>query len=108
LIWTGSAFIVTVYMVALMLLVGYGFVAGREELVETNVLLTLGLLLAYALEHLYVYIGAALYVVPLYGTDFFVFYLPLLLASLAALYLTRNRSRFAMLESVQKRMAVAL
>ena len=42
LIWTGSPVIIAVYMFALLMLIGYGFVAARKEMVETNVMLSLG------------------------------------------------------------------
>ena len=108
LIWTGSALIIAVYMFALMLLVGYGFVTGRKDFVETNALLAIDLFLAYALEHLYVYIGAARVVSPLYNSDFLVFYVPLLIASLAAVYLIRNKERFAIVGSTRKRIIIVL
>ena len=108
LVWTGSPFIIAVYMMALLMMIGYGFVVARKELAETNVMLSFGLLLAYLLEHLYVYIGLGRDVGVLYGIDSLGFYIPILLAALAALYLIEHKSMFAMLGHVRGRITIVI
>jgi asparagine N-glycosylation enzyme membrane subunit Stt3 len=103
LVWTGASYIFAVYMLALLLLTCYSFVSGSNEIAETNVLLTLGLLIAYALDHLYVYIGGTYPGVLLYSAGFFVFYIPMLLASIVVMYLVRNKEKFAVLEKLSTR-----
>ncbi len=105
LVWTGSAVIIAVYMFALLMLIGYGFVAARKEMVETNVMLSLGLLLAYLLEHLYVYLWHV-YPVSLYSIEFLPLYIPVLVAALAAMYLVGHKERFPMLGTARGRITV--
>ena len=105
LVWTGSPVIIAVYMFALLMLIGYGFVAARKEMVETNVMLSLGLLLAYLLEHLYVYLWHV-YPVSLYSIEFLPLYIPVLVAALAAMYLVGHMERFPMLGTARGRITV--
>ncbi len=108
LIWTGSPFIIAVYMMALLMLIGYGFITARKELVETNVLVAFGLLLTYLLEHLYVYLGNVYPGYSLYRTEFLALYVGILLVAVAAMYLVKYRHRFAMLNSAQGRITIVI
>ncbi|MEM0201938.1 MAG: hypothetical protein QXR73_02075, partial [Candidatus Micrarchaeaceae archaeon] len=94
-VWTGSPYIVAVYMLALLLLLIYAFIAGDEHLALMNVLLSMGLLLAYAFERLWMLVHFAPLGITLTGSKFFVFYIPLLAGALIAWYLLKGNFRIA-------------
>ncbi len=90
-IWTGSPYIVVVYMFSILFILVYAFLAGDEHLLLSDILLSIGLLVAYALERLFMLIHFAPQGITLTGNKFFVFYLPLLAGALVAWYLvSRN------------------
>ncbi|MGC8669629.1 MAG: STT3 domain-containing protein [Candidatus Micrarchaeia archaeon] len=94
-IWTGSPYIVVVYMLSILFILIYGFIAGNKGLLLSDILLNGGLLFAYALERLFILIHFAPAGITLTGTKFFVFYIPLLLANIAAWYILDRDFRIA-------------
>ncbi|MGC8651667.1 MAG: STT3 domain-containing protein [Candidatus Micrarchaeia archaeon] len=94
-IWTGSPYIVVVYMFAILFMLVYAFLAGDEHLLLSDVLLSVGLLVAYLLERLFMLMHFAPAGITLTGSKFFVFYAPLLVGTIAAWYLVSRNFRIA-------------
>lgn len=89
LIWTGSPFIVATYLVAAGLLLAYSFVFDDKELMRKNLALAAGLLLAYLLEHAYVYTHLANGGITLFGIGFIGLYVPLLIGDFLVIGISR-------------------
>ncbi|MGC8496230.1 MAG: STT3 domain-containing protein [Candidatus Micrarchaeia archaeon] len=94
-IWTGSPYIVVVYMFAILFMLVYSFIIGDEHLLFMDMLLSFALLLAYMLEQLWMLVHFAPLGITLTGSKFFVFYVPLLLGNIAAWYMVRNNMKIA-------------
>jgi asparagine N-glycosylation enzyme membrane subunit Stt3 len=107
-VWTGYSFIIAVYMLALLLLIVYGFVKADEDLLRTNTLLTAGLLGTFLLDDAWWLLGLGRRVLLLGGANFFVFWAPILLGNLLAIYLVRNRNRIKLVDTALKRACVLL
>jgi len=86
-VWNGSPFAVAMYLLAIYVLVIYGFIKSNKELLLKVCVLTGMLLLTYLLWHVYVYAGVAKGGEYLYGADFFIFYAPLIVFGAAAYYM---------------------
>lgn len=85
LVWTGSPYVVATYLLAVAMLLAYSFIINDRELMKKNLALTLSLLLAFLLEHAYVYAHLANGGITLFGIGFVGLYVPMLLGVLAAL-----------------------
>lgn len=80
-VWNGSPFAIIVYMLAALMLMVYEFVRGDERASRDCVLITLGLLLAEAMVHLFMYLNIIRLDQGLANIHFFIFYAPVLLGS---------------------------
>jgi asparagine N-glycosylation enzyme membrane subunit Stt3 len=107
-VWNGYSFIVAVYMLALLLLLAYGFVKADAELLHTDLVLTIGLLGAFLFNAVWSFLGLGGNVGLLSGAIFFVFWTPVLLASALALYLVANKHRIKLVGTARKRAWVLL
>ncbi|MGC8586588.1 MAG: STT3 domain-containing protein [Candidatus Micrarchaeia archaeon] len=94
-IWTGSPYIVVVYMFAILLLLIYAFIAGNESLLFSDIMLSIALLSAYALEKLFIAVHFAPAGITLTGDKFFVFYMPLLIGTIAGWYIVKSNWKAA-------------
>ena len=105
-VWGGAPFALVLYIVAVALLILYGFIIGEGRIIKAAVLLSLGLLLFYAIEWVMILTTILRYVPALGSWHFFVFYIPLLLGSLAAYYLiTRKEVLPAITLNIRRRAA---
>ena len=102
-VWTGYSFIIAIYMLALMLLLAYGFVKADEGLLYNNTLLTMSLLASSLLDDVWIFLGIGRSGSPLGGASFFVFWTPILLGNVLALYLVKNKHRIKHVETAKKR-----
>ncbi len=107
--WGGAPFGLVAFMAAIILLIVYAFIRADEKLLKPAVTLSLGLLLFYGIQRLFIAVKILRYVPALGSIHFFIFYLPILLGSLVALYLVRGRRRFdAIAGTWQRRAALAI
>ncbi len=107
-VWTGYSFTIAVYMLALLLLLVYGFVKADEGLLYDNTLLTAGLLGTTLLDGAWVLLGIGRAGSPLGGTNFLVFWIPILFGNVLAIYLTKNKHRIKQVDTAKKRIYVLL
>jgi len=91
-IWTGSSFALITYIMALYLLVVYGFVKADKEFLFKICLLSGALLLTYILWHAYAYFDLARATMLLYDAHFFLLYLPLIALCVAAYYMIAHNT----------------
>ncbi len=104
-IWGGAPFGVVIYIGALAVLIVYAFLKASERLLWSGFVLSLGLLLSYIVEWIYLYANVIRYVPSLGSIHFFIFLLPLLLGSLLAYYVIKKKDGTfsAIAETWQKR-----
>lgn len=103
--WGGSPFSVVAFLSAIALLTVYSFIKADEKLLKSAILLSLGMLLFYALQRLSIAVKLLRYVPTLGSLHFFIFYMPILLGSLAALYLVKNRHKLGFASGTWQRRA---
>ncbi|MDE1869328.1 MAG: hypothetical protein KGH60_05200 [Candidatus Micrarchaeota archaeon] len=106
-VWSGSPFIIAVYMFALLMFAIYGFVAADHRFLKTALASVVGLLGTYLLENLFAAINAARAPIILFnqGSQFMIFFIPLLIGVvLAYLYIGKKRSKSMTLHSWQLRL----
>ena len=94
-VWNGSAFIIAVYILALVLVLLYAFIKADDKLIFVNTILSIGLLVIYGLQSLYVYAHMANPGLPFgpgpHGLlDLGLFYIPIIIANLAAWYFIKR------------------
>ncbi|MDE1871041.1 MAG: phospholipid carrier-dependent glycosyltransferase [Candidatus Micrarchaeota archaeon] len=106
-VWNGAPFITVVYMLGLMFIILYGFIKADNDILFSGVVLSITLLIMHFLQLLYVSLGIARAGLQLTSnTEFFIFYTPILIGSVAAYYIIRNIQQFSIV-STQKRRAFA-
>ena len=106
-IWTGSPFIIVIYLLALLLSIIYGFIRSDRNVLFSGVVLSVLLLLMHFLQVAYVYIGIAR-AVTFSGNDFFIFYIPVLIGSIIAYYAMVHIHRIKLLSTALNRILVTL
>lgn len=95
-VWSGSPYVVATYLLAVVLLLAYSFVAGNEKLMRKSFVLTIALGFAFLLEHAYVYAHLAYGGITLSGIGFVGLYVPLLFgAALFTIYYKKIVSRLS-------------
>ncbi len=105
-VWGGAPFGLVAFLAAIVLLTVYAFIKANEKLLKSAVILSLGVLLFYGIQWLFI-LTTILRNVPTLGSiHFFIFYLPVLLGSLAALYLAKRRQRFEAIAGTWQRRAI--
>ncbi|HUY70101.1 MAG TPA: STT3 domain-containing protein [Candidatus Baltobacteraceae bacterium] len=105
--WNGAPFMTMVYMVALVLVLIFGFIKRDRDLLSANLVLAEFLFLAYLLEHIYGWLGLARTGLLLIDSSFFVFYVPILVGCFLAWYTAKSQDRFRMLEYARMRILIA-
>ncbi|MGD0728664.1 MAG: STT3 domain-containing protein [Candidatus Micrarchaeaceae archaeon] len=105
-IWNGSPFVIIVYMMALALAIAYGFVFADKEVLYSSLVLSLALVLTFAVQRLYIALGWARAYLPLSNASFFVLYIPILLASIATYFLNSMREKSALIGRSIYRIAI--
>ncbi len=107
-VWTGYSFIIAIYMLTLLILLAYGFVKADHDLLWTNTLLTVGLLGTSLLDDVWVLLGLGRAGGQLAGSNFFVFWITIMLGNALAIYLIKNKHKINLIGSVEKRIGVVL
>ena len=107
-VWNGYAFIIAIYMLALALLLAYGFIKADDELLKTVTLLTAGLFGTFILEGIWRLIGIGSSAMVLFGASFLVFWIPVFIGCLLASYLLKNRQVIKLAETAKGRMYIML
>lgn len=103
-VWNGSPYIIATYLLTILAIGIYGFVAGNARVLKSNLVVgVLGLLFAYVVEKVLDAIGVAHSALPLAGLDFFYFYIPVMASAAAAYYLVSSKKRMALIESMRGR-----
>ncbi len=90
LVWGGAAFGVAIYIVILLLLIVYAFIAGSKSMIESSMLMAAALLVAYALERAYMLLYMIRSPEVLSGSGFFIFYVPIVVGAVLALELLKR------------------
>ncbi|MGI0100150.1 MAG: STT3 domain-containing protein [Candidatus Micrarchaeaceae archaeon] len=106
--WNGSPFIVVIYMLSLLLVVAYGFIKADKSLLFSGLVLTVAFALTNILERLYRFVGLARPGLEFVGNSFIIFYVPLLVVSIATYYLVKHMHRFKHVSTTPNRIIVSL
>ena len=93
-VWNGAPFTLIVYMLATIFIIVLGYITADIALLKDSVLLTLALLLAYGMQHMWMALTVIRGQQALSTLHFFIFYAPILIGALLAYYLIRERNRF--------------
>ncbi len=90
-VWNGSPFVIIVYILAVMFLIVYGFIANKERLLGDTIFLSLALLITYAIENALIYSTLIRGQLALSSWHFFIFYSPMLLGAILFYFISRSR-----------------
>jgi len=93
-VWNGAPFTIIVYMLAVIFVAVLGYITADLSLLRDSVILTLALLLTYAMQHMWMALTIIRATQALSTWHFFIFYLPILLGTLLGWYLVSNRTKF--------------
>ncbi|MCL5099686.1 MAG: hypothetical protein M1158_01000 [Candidatus Marsarchaeota archaeon] len=102
-VWGGAPYTVIVYIFGVMLLVSYGFITAKRELLASGVVLSLALLVTYAMQHMWMALRIIRGQEALSSTHFLIFYAPLLAGAALLWYIVAKRERFAAIAMNAKR-----
>ncbi|MDE1860350.1 MAG: hypothetical protein KGH72_01385 [Candidatus Micrarchaeota archaeon] len=106
--WNGAPFVTAVYFVAVFVLLAYSFVADQERLLRKTIIAAVcGLLFSAMLQDIYVGIGIARPGLQLTGTGFFLIFIPLIAAAVAAFYILKMRHRIPYVRMPLGRLGIA-
>ena len=94
-VWGGAPYTVIVYMLGVLLLVAYGFVTAKREILASGVVLSFALLLTYAMQHMWMALRIIRGSEALSSAHFLIFYAPVLAGALLRWYIVKRRERFA-------------
>ncbi len=106
-IWTGSPFIIVVYLLALLLALVYGFIKADKNVLLSSLIISVTLIVMHLLQVLYVYIGVGR-AVTFSGNDFLIFYLPILVGSILAYYAISQMHKIKLLATAKNRLLAAI
>ena len=90
-VWNGAPFTVVVYLLAIFLISIYAYVKPDKKVAKSSILLMGALLVAYALQHLWMYLYVVRVQEAFSSLHFFVFYLPVLAIAAFAYYYNLHR-----------------
>ncbi len=93
-VWNGAPFTIIVYMLAVILITVLGYITADLQLLKDSLLLTFALLLTYAMQHMWMALTIIRGTQALSSLHFFIFYGPVVIGTLLAYYLIRERNRF--------------
>ncbi len=93
-VWNGAPFAVIVYMLAVIFITVLGYLTADLQLLKDSVILAFALLLTYAMQHMWMALTVIRGTQALSSLHFFVFYGPVIMGTLLAYYLIRERNRF--------------
>jgi hypothetical protein len=99
LIWNGSPFIIAVYMLSLLLLMLYAFASWKPDLAKSVLIFTLALFVEGILAFIYAALKGARPGLALSGTNFIIFYIPLLIIAVAVFYAIKKEKTFGVFGS---------
>ena len=85
-VWNGAPFTVIVYLLAIFLIAIYAYVKPDKKVAKSSIVLMGALLVAYALQHLWMYLYVVRVQEAFSSIHFFVFYLPVLVIAAFAYY----------------------
>jgi asparagine N-glycosylation enzyme membrane subunit Stt3 len=101
-VWTGSPFIIVIYLLALLLAIIYGFIKSDKNVLLSGLALSVMLLVMHFLQVAYVSIGIARDVT-FSGNDFFIFYLPILIGSIITYFATTHIHKIKLIATARNR-----
>ena len=93
-VWNGAPFTIIVYMLAIIFITVLGYITADLQLLKDSLLVTFALLLTYAMQHMWMALTIVRGTQALSSLHFFVFYGPVVMGTLLAYYLIRERNRF--------------
>ncbi len=93
-VWGGAPFMLFVYMVAVLLITIYGFIRADADMLFKSIIISLMLLVTYIIQHIWIYIKVIRGGEALSSLHFFIFYLPILVGSIIAYLLIKDREKF--------------
>ena len=93
-VWNGAPFTVIVYMLAVIFIAVLGYITADLQLLKDSIILTFALLLAYAMQHMWMALTIVRATQALSTLHFFIFYGPIIIGTLLAYYFIKNRDRF--------------
>ena len=94
-IWSGAPYMVMVYIFAVLMITAYGFITANRRVLQDSAMLSFALLIAYAIQHMWMALDVIRNAEALSSLKFFVFYAPMLIFALLALYIIENRDKMA-------------
>ena len=96
-VWNGAPFIIVVYMLSMLLLVVYGFIKANKQLLRDAAIMSALLIVAYIIQHLWMYAYFIRGNQAFSSWHFFLFYLPITIGAALAYYIVEKRNSNAML-----------
>ncbi len=93
-VWAGAPFMIFVYMLAVVLVSLYGFIMADAQMLRSSIVVALSLPIEYLIQHVWIYLevikggGEAMS-----SPHFFLFYIPLLAATVLAFLMVQRRER---------------
>ncbi|MDE1856708.1 MAG: hypothetical protein KGH98_01335 [Candidatus Micrarchaeota archaeon] len=111
LVWTGSPFIVAVYMLAVALMAIWGFIRADQKVLGETLLALGALLISYILDLIFLEVGLSKRILPLQGPEFFLFFIPIAVFAFLAMKMSEGLSSgrsSEMLNSLRHRNSRAL
>ncbi len=106
-VWTGSPFIIVIYLLALLFAIFYGFVKFDKNILLSSLIVSIALLVMHILQVAYVSAGIAR-AAELSGNNFLLLYVPILACSIAAYYLVSRKGTSRILSTAKNRLMAAL
>lgn len=94
-IWGGAPFTVAIYFLAIAIMVAVGYIRGDKKSLKISSILAATIIIEYLMEHIFEALGIIRVPEFLSGASFFVFYLPLVIGSIIALYIIGYREKAA-------------
>jgi len=93
-VWGGAPFTIIVYMLAVVFITLLGYITADKSMLKDSIILMLALLLAYAMQHMWMALTIIRGIEALSTLHFFIFYAPILLGALLFYWLIANREKF--------------
>ncbi len=94
-VWGGAPFTVIVYLLGVLLLMAYGFVMANRRLLLDSIVLSLALLVTYALQHAWMALSLIRGSEALSSAHFFLFWLPMAGGAVVLRYIVDRRERLS-------------
>lgn len=106
--WNGASLAFAIYFIALGVIFCYAFINEDKDLLEKNVVLSVGFLFAWVLDLIFISLKLAAGGYPLYGYVSFLYYLVFVALNFGALYMFRSLAKYPILSISRNRLYFTL